>query len=101
MKLILLLLLLCMSIAAQQKTARTIAITIDDLPVVSTRSDLKTRQEITRKLLGHLKKANAPEIGFVNENKLYTGQKRDQDQIALLQMWLDAGLDLGNHTYSH
>ena len=101
MKHLLLLLLLCTPLAAQQKTTRTIAITIDDLPVVSTRTDLRTGQEITRKILGHLKEANAPAIGFVNENKLYAGQKRDQDQIALLQMWLDAGLELGNHTYSH
>ena len=34
---------------------RSIAITIDDLPVVTTRQDLKSRQEITRKLLGHIK----------------------------------------------
>lgn len=80
---------------------RTIAVTIDDLPVVSTRSDLKTRQEITRKLLGHIKKARVPAIGFVNENKLYFDGERNEDQIALLRMWLNAGLELGNHTYSH
>ena len=80
---------------------RTIAITIDDLPVVSTRRDLKNRQEITRKLLGHIKKAKIPAIGFVNENKLYVGERRDEAQIDLLRMWTDAGLELGNHTYSH
>ncbi len=80
---------------------RTVAITIDDLPVVSTRSDIKNRREITKKLLGHIKKAKIPAIGFVNENKLYKNGERDADQIALLQMWLDAGLELGNHTYSH
>jgi peptidoglycan/xylan/chitin deacetylase (PgdA/CDA1 family) len=80
---------------------RTVAITIDDLPVVSTRSDIKNRREITKKLLGHIKKAKIPAIGFVNENKLYKKGERDADQIALLQMWLDAGLELGNHTYSH
>ena len=80
---------------------RSIAITIDDLPVVSTRRDLKTRQEITRKLLAHIKKYKIPAIGFVNENKLYTDGKRDEAQIDLLRMWLDSGLELGNHTYSH
>lgn len=94
-------LLLCIPVFAQQKTGRTIAITIDDLPVVSTRADIKNRQEITRKLLGHLKKAAVPVIGFVNENKLYKGDKRDEAQIDLLRMWLDAGFELGNHTYSH
>ena len=87
--------------AFAQTTQRTIAITIDDLPVVSTRRDLKNRQEITRKLLGHIKKAKIPAIGFVNENKLYVGERRDEAQIDLLRMWTDAGLELGNHTYSH
>ncbi len=87
--------------AFAQTTQRTIAITIDDLPVVSTRRDLKNRQEITRKLLGHIKKAKIPAIGFVNENKLYANEKRDEAQVDLLRMWTDAGLELGNHTYSH
>ena len=37
----------------------------------------------------------------MNENKLYTNDKRDEAKIDLLRMWLDAGLELGNHTYSH
>ncbi len=80
---------------------RTVAVTIDDLPVVSTRSTLKDKQEITRNLLGHIKKAKVPAIGFVNENKLYAGEKLDERQVDLLRMWLDAGLELGNHTFSH
>ena len=80
---------------------RQVAITIDDLPVVSTRGTLKNRQEITKKLLGHIKKAKVPAIGSVNENKLYVGDKRDEKQIDLLRMWLAAGLELGNHTFSH
>ena len=55
---------------ANAQTQREIAITIDDLPVVSTRTDLKNRQEITKKILGHITKAKVPVIGFVNENKL-------------------------------
>lgn len=86
--------------AAAQK--RFIAVTIDDLPVVSTRADLKNRQEITKKLLARVTKAKVPAIGFVNENKLYTKDgKRDEAQIGLLKMWLNAGLELGNHTFSH
>ena len=84
-----------------QKTTRLIAVTIDDLPVVSTRRDLKNRQEITRKLLAHITKAKIPAIGFVNENKLYADEKRDEAQIDLLRAWLDAKLELGNHTFSH
>lgn len=84
-----------------QVSTRTIAVTIDDLPVVSTRRDLKNRQEITRKLLEHIKKAKVPAIGFVNENKLFVDGKRDEKQVDLLRMWLAAGLELGNHTFSH
>jgi peptidoglycan/xylan/chitin deacetylase (PgdA/CDA1 family) len=80
---------------------RQIAVTIDDLPVVSPRNDLKVRQEITKKLLKHIRKAKVPAIGFVNENKLYTDDKRDEPQVDLLRMWLDSGLELGNHTFSH
>jgi peptidoglycan/xylan/chitin deacetylase (PgdA/CDA1 family) len=80
---------------------REIAVTIDDLPVVSPRKDLKNRQEITKKLLAHITKAKIPAIGFVNENKLYKDEKRDESQVDLLRMWLNAGLELGNHTYSH
>jgi peptidoglycan/xylan/chitin deacetylase (PgdA/CDA1 family) len=84
-----------------QKPQRFVAVTIDDLPVVSTRKDLPTRREITRKLLNHITKTRVPAIGFVNENKLYADGKRDETQVDLLRQWLDAGLELGNHTFSH
>lgn len=100
MKTFLLIATLAVSIYAQSPQ-RTIAITIDDLPVVSTRGDLKNRQKITKNILKHLKDAKVPAIGFVNENKLYAGKERDEKQIDLLRMWIDAGLELGNHTYSH
>ena len=106
MKLVILLFLLvftgaAFSVYAQKPPPRFIAVTIDDLPVVSTRKDLKNRQEITRKLLAHITKAKVPAIGFVNENKLYTNEKRDEAQIDLLRSWLNANLELGNHTFSH
>lgn len=81
---------------------RTVAITIDDLPVVTTRRDLKTRQQITRDLLAHISKYKIPAIGFVNEGKLYTAEgKRNEAEIDLLRSWIAAGLELGNHSYSH
>ena len=94
-------LVLTFSAVAQRRGERHIAVTIDDLPVVSTRRDIKTRREITKKLLEHITKARVPAIGFVNENKLYANGLRDETQVDLLQQWLDAGLELGNHTYSH
>ena len=96
-----LLVLFFASFVSAQTPLRSVAITIDDLPVVSTRRDIANRRKITKKLLDHISKAHVPVIGFVNENKLYGGEKRDQKQIDLLRMWLNAGLELGNHTYSH
>ena len=84
-----------------QRPDRRIAVTIDDLPVVSTRKDIENRRSITSKLLGHITKAKVPAIGFVNENKLYKDGKPAEEEIELLEMWLEAGLELGNHTYSH
>jgi peptidoglycan/xylan/chitin deacetylase (PgdA/CDA1 family) len=40
----------------------------------------------------------------VNERKLFVAGEGSADanrRTSLLQMWLDAGLELGNHTYSH
>ena len=84
-----------------QKANRFIAVTIDDLPVVEKNSNLEIRREITRKLLAHIKKAKVPAIGFVNERKLYADEKRVEAEIDLLRKWLEAGLELGNHTFSH
>ncbi|MGI8898298.1 MAG: polysaccharide deacetylase family protein [Pyrinomonadaceae bacterium] len=93
-----------LSVDAQKLASRgqrTVAVTIDDLPVISLRSDLTTQTAITRKLLRAIKSHQVPAIGFVNENKLLTNGQRDERRVALLQMWLDANLELGNHTFSH
>lgn len=93
-------LFLC-EIVFAQKTQRSIAVTIDDLPVVTTRRDEKHRQAITKNLLAHITKAKVPAIGFVNEGKMYNGDKPVEAQVELLRRWLDANLELGNHTFSH
>lgn len=103
MKLLLIIFIVVSPFSIQaQKRQRFIAVTIDDLPVVSTRADIRARREITEKLLAHIVKAKVPAVGFVNEGKLYTGDnKRDEAQVDLLRRWLGAGLELGNHTFSH
>lgn len=100
MKIVLPILFFALSVTAQN-AVRTIAVTIDDLPAVTTQRGIEARRDITKRLLAHIKKAKVPAIGFVNENKIYAGDRRNEEQIALLKMWLDAGLELGNHTYSH
>lgn len=100
MKFVLLFILISVPCFAQMSN-KTVAVTIDDLPVVSTRRTLENRREITKKLLAHIKKAKVPAIGFVNENKLFRDGERVEAEVDLLRMWLDAGLELGNHTFSH
>jgi len=79
---------------------REVAVTFDDLPSSYGNGDLKRLTDITTRLLQSLKSNNVPAIGFVNENKLYANGELKQ-RTALLRMWLDAGLGLGNHTFSH
>jgi peptidoglycan/xylan/chitin deacetylase (PgdA/CDA1 family) len=77
---------------------REIAITFDDLP--ATHGDLKKMAGITEKLLAKITANKVPAIGFVNEFKLQP-EAESARRAALLKMWLDRGLELGNHTYSH
>lgn len=80
---------------------RQVAITIDDLPAgMADRVPAADITAMTAKLLGTLRDQKIPVVGFVNEKKLYKPGEVDA-RIHVLQMWLDAGFELGNHTYSH
>ncbi|MDQ3486638.1 MAG: polysaccharide deacetylase family protein [Acidobacteriota bacterium] len=95
-------LLYLVSTPTQLSSSRTMAITIDDLPTASVLGNAIDRAEkTTRDLLAAIRRANVPAIGFVNERKIETSGKEDPRRVALLQQWLDARLELGNHTYSH
>jgi peptidoglycan/xylan/chitin deacetylase (PgdA/CDA1 family) len=80
---------------------RDVAITFDDLPVASTRNDLKTWQKTTTKLLATFTRNRIPIVGFVNGNKLLAKGSPDKARLNLLVKWLNAGYELGNHTFSH
>ena len=82
--------------------ARAVAVTFDDLPFASVPADDDaTLKDMTDRLLGSLKAAGAPAVGFVNEAKLYREGSLDEARVQLLRHWLTAGFELGNHTYSH
>jgi peptidoglycan-N-acetylglucosamine deacetylase len=83
-----------------QKTGRGVAVTFDDLPASYGDGDLQRLTAVTKRLLDSIKRNNVPAIGFVNEGKLHR-PNQIKERTELLQRWLDAGLDLGNHTYSH
>jgi peptidoglycan-N-acetylglucosamine deacetylase len=87
--------------AAQTKLDRQVAITIDDLPAgMADRLPAADITALTAKLLGTLRDQKIPVVGFVNEKKLYKPGQVDE-RIKALQMWIDYGFELGNHTFSH
>lgn len=84
-----------------QKLDRQVAVTIDDLPAgMADRLPAADITAMTTKLLGTLRDQKIPIVGFVNEKKLYKMGEVDE-RIKALQMWLDSGFELGNHTFSH
>jgi peptidoglycan-N-acetylglucosamine deacetylase len=94
-------LLLSASAFAQTPPHRTIAITVDDLP--SSLSDFMSGADLLAmdtKLVGTLHDQKVPAVGFVNEVKLYKTGEVDY-RIKALSVWLDNGLELGNHTFAH
>jgi peptidoglycan/xylan/chitin deacetylase (PgdA/CDA1 family) len=94
-------LLLSSTLVAQPAPAdRRVAITIDDGPVVGELKDLARFQRITDGLIGALTSEKLPATMFVNEAQLNVPGQRDA-RAAVLDQWLDAGFELGNHTYSH
>jgi peptidoglycan/xylan/chitin deacetylase (PgdA/CDA1 family) len=90
----------CIPLAAQAPPP-SVAITVDDLPAGNannmTGADIL---EMTTKLVGTLHQQNIPVVAFVNEQKLYKLGEVD-DRIKSLNLWLDNGFELGNHTFSH
>ncbi|HEX8736850.1 MAG TPA: polysaccharide deacetylase family protein [Pyrinomonadaceae bacterium] len=79
---------------------KEIAVTIDDLLLNGPRIELKRLQVMTGKILSGIKRHQIPVVGFVNESLLYIPDETDA-RIALLKSWSDAGVELGNHTFSH
>jgi peptidoglycan/xylan/chitin deacetylase (PgdA/CDA1 family) len=89
---------------SSQANAQTkeVAFTIDDLPVVTYGIDDTTYQRnLTTRLVTALQRNGIPAIGFVNERKLHNNGQIDKFRVSFLDQWLDHGLDLGNHSYSH
>src|SRR5215471_17452556 len=83
------------------KLDRQVAVTIDDLPAgMADRLPASEITAMTTKLLITLLDQKIPVVGFENENKLYKPGEVDE-RIKALQMWLDYGFELGNHTFSH
>ena len=82
--------------------ARQIVLTIDDLPAQRA-PGLSTEhlERLTGSILSVLENQRIPAVGFVNEDKLYSDGELVQSQVEILKRWLDTGIELGNHSFSH
>jgi peptidoglycan/xylan/chitin deacetylase (PgdA/CDA1 family) len=83
------------------QSPRQVAITIDDLPTVAAGPGADAQEIVTDALLRALVDAGVRATGFVNEIKLDSAGVPSERGTRLLEAWIDAGQDLGNHTYSH
>src|SRR5688500_2195118 len=88
------------ALGAQAPIGRRVAITIDDGPVVNEMTDLGNFQRITNGLIGSFQVEKVPVIMFLNERQLNVPGQRDA-RAAVVEQWLNAGFDVGNHAYSH
>ena len=82
------------------KPSRQVVVTIDDGPATGADRNLEAFLRISRGLRECFVAEKVPAIMFVNERQLHVDGQRDA-RVAVLHEWLEAGLDLGNHTYSH
>lgn len=86
-----------------QRAPREVAVTFDDLPGVamlrSQRCNPKAFADMNRRLLKTITTHGIPAVGLVVEGGLCESQRHVLPE--LLGIWLDAGLELGNHSFSH
>lgn len=82
---------------------RSVAVTFDDLPYQASEAELcdpAQAMTLTRDFVAMLKPLKARATAFVNEGKVCEAQLA-RLLPRLLNVWLAAGIDLGNHTFSH
>lgn len=96
---------LCAALLAPPAWAQTraVAVTFDDLPYQASAEvlcDPDHAMTLTRDFVAMLRPLDTRAAVFVNEGKVCEARRADL-LPALLNVWLDAGLDLGNHTASH
>ena len=81
-------------------SGKRIAVTIDDGPVSGAGDSLEDFIQISSSLREAFVAEKVPGIVFINERQLQVEGQRDE-RVRELERWLEDGLDIGNHTYSH
>jgi peptidoglycan/xylan/chitin deacetylase (PgdA/CDA1 family) len=97
---LLLVLLLALPAPVRAEPVRRIAITLDDLPGIVHPGGVPALVDVNTRVLAALAGAHVPAIGFVNEERIQVDGERDA-RAGILRQWLDAGMNLGNHTFRH
>lgn len=77
---------------------RQASVTFDDLPPHA--ESAACLADISGRIVTALKAHRIPAVAFVNEGGLYVKGEVDA-RMAILRDWVDAGLELGNHTFNH
>lgn len=93
----------CLLSAPAWSQSRAVAVTFDDLPYQAAGSDLcdpVRAMTLAEDFVGMLRPLDTRAAVFVNEGKVCEARRADL-LPALLDVWLDAGFDLGNHTATH
>ena len=92
-----LLLFCCVYASARAESGRPLLVTVDDLPISgASGSDPDERRRITEGLLDVLERHGVRAVGFVTWNNV-----SHEGDLALLDRWLEAGHELGNHSNRH
>jgi len=87
---------------AATASARDVVVTIDDLPRGADSDGGRSLEAVlamTEKLLKPFRDERIPVTGFVNEGRAVEFGPEGLREV--LELWLDAGAELGNHSYSH
>ncbi|MEM7051497.1 MAG: polysaccharide deacetylase family protein [Acidobacteriota bacterium] len=84
------------SVPARAEEPIPLLISVDDLPMAGgLNPDVETRRRLTDEMLATLAKHQVPAVGLVTWGNMRPGDE------ALLESWLDAGHELGNHSTAH
>jgi peptidoglycan/xylan/chitin deacetylase (PgdA/CDA1 family) len=87
-------------LAAPPVPHRAVAFTFDDIPGLHPGPcNVRATEKMNRDLVAAIRRNKMPALGVVVDNRPCEGRRNHIGPI--FDMWLDAGLELGNHTASH
>ena len=87
------------AIAAEGAPQRKVAFTFDDLPGVGAGCDYVAIERMNEKIVASIRRNKIPAAALVVESNLCKPQRHRISD--LYELWLAAGVELGNHTFSH